>query len=372
MLGCSRSRVLPVTSFSAYASDFVAPIFAVLTALLSLAPVAKSQDLGQWITRANTPVTRSEAVGARIGDNIYLVGGFGTNGGARDLQIYTPSTNSWRIGPQMPVGLHHPNVAAWGGKLFVLGGCTHGQQASNPYNSPWVGSRHAFEYDPAQNAWRTLKPLQQASAAGALLPFGDKLYLIGGVDTTGLVLDKVQEYDPVAETWRERAPMSLAREHIGAAVLDSLIYVVAGRETGLGGVSIKLFQAYDPVRNTWQTLPELPTARSGLCLTAAKGRLYAMGGEWPGTFDLNEEYDPVARAWRTVSKMSVRRHGFAAVNFNDTVYVMGMVASSEAFIPPVTATTRLLFRERTRFKNRRHASMPHAHLGWFVTGKISR
>ncbi len=266
---------------------------AVLSAALCVAPVAMAQDIGHWIPRANTPITRSEAVGARIGNNIYLVGGFGTNGGAVELQIYTPATNSWR----------------------------------------------------------TLKPLQHSSAAGVLLPFGDKLYLIGGVDTTGLVLNKVQEYDPVGETWRERAPMSLAREHIGAAVLDSLLYVVAGREKGLGGVSGRLFEAYDPVRNTWQKLPDLPTPRSGLCLAAANGRLYAIGGEWPGTFDLNEEYDPATRAWRTVEPMLARRHGFAAVNFNDTIYVMGMVAASEAFIPPPASTTRILSRNRYHFKN---------------------
>lgn len=328
------------------------------TATLALATWVEAQDLGRFIPRANAPVTRSEAVGARVGDNIYLVGGFGTGGGARDLQIYTPATNSWRLGPQMPVGMHHPNVAAIGGKLYVLGGTTHVQQASNSYNSPWLGSRHAFVYDPVQNSWAALKPLQQASTAGALLPFGDKLYLIGGVDTTGQVLNKVMEYDPVAETWRERASMSVAREHIGAAVLDSLIYVVAGRETGLGGVSIKTFQAYDPVRNTWQNLPDLPTARSGLCLAAAKGRLYALGGEWPGTFDLNEEYDPVTRTWRTVTKMSQRRHGFATVNFNDTLYVMGMVANTEAFIPPVTQTTAITITRLPRMRSTVHSALP--------------
>jgi hypothetical protein len=160
------------------------------------------------------------------------------------------------------------------------------------------------------------------------------LYLIGGVDTAGIVLDLVQEYDPAADTWRERARMPLAREHFGAALLDTLIYVVAGREKGQGGVSVTAFQAYDPVADRWQTLPNLPTARSGLSLAAAKGRLYAIGGEWPGTFDLNEEYDPARKSWRTVAKMANRRHGFSAVTYRDTVFAMGMVQATEAFLPP--------------------------------------
>jgi N-acetylneuraminic acid mutarotase len=275
-----------------------------------------------------------------IGDKIYVVGGFSAAGaGANELQIYTPSTDSWVQAGRMPVGMHHPNVAASGGKLYVLGGCDHARKSGPmPNNSPWLGSHHAFEYDPPANRWRALKPLPHSTAAGALIPWGGKLYLIGGVDTNGVVLDLVQEYDPAAETWRERARMPLAREHIGAAALDSLIYVVAGRETGLGGVSVAAFQAYDPARDRWQTLPNLPTARSGLCLAAAKGKLYALGGEWPGTFRLNEEYDPALRSWRAVAGMANARHGFAAVTYRDTVFAMGMVQATEAFLPPGPAS----------------------------------
>lgn len=305
--------------------------------LLVLAGTASGQEgMGQWIPRAGTPIVRNEAVGALVGDKIYLAGGFSSaGGGASELQIYSPTTNSWTVGAKMPVGMHHPNVAASGGKLYVLGGCDHQRKSgATPNNAPWLGSHHAFEYDPSADKWRILKPLPHSSAAGALVPFGGKLYLIGGVDTNGVVLDLVQEYDPVAETWRERARMPLAREHIGAAALDSLIYVVAGRQDGLSGVSVTVLQAYDPVRNQWQSLPNLPTSRSGLCLAAAKGRLYAMGGEWPGVFDTNEEYDPARKTWRTVAKMTAKRHGFAAVTYKDTVFVMGMVQASEAFLPP--------------------------------------
>lgn len=296
---------------------------------------AAAQDAGRWIPRAGMPIVRNEAAGAAIGDRIYMVGGFagsGSAGAAAELQIYSPAGDTWDFGAKMPVGLHHPNVAAAGGKLYVLGGCDHG--TARPGTSPWRGSRHAFEYDPGADSWRALKPLPRSSAAGALLPWGGRLYLIGGVDTDGVVLDLVQEYDPATETWRERARMPKAREHIGAAALDSLLYVAGGRETGTGGVSITAFQAYDPVRDQWRTLPPLPTARSGLSLAAAKGKLYALGGEWPGIFDLNEEYDPARGSWRTVAKMANRRHGFAAIPYRDTVYAMGFVQATEAFIAP--------------------------------------
>lgn len=304
-------------------------------------PGRGQEGMGRWIPRADMLIPRNEAVGALIGDRIYVAGGFSAaGGGAQELQHYHPPTDKWSPAAKMPVGMHHPNVAAANGKLYVLGGCDHARKSGPmPNNSPWLGSHHAFEYDPGNDKWRTLKPLPHSSAAGALIEFRGKLYLIGGVDTNGIVLDLVQEYDPVAETWRERARMPLAREHVGAALLDTLIYVVAGRETGLGGVSVTAFQAYNPVTDKWQALPDLPTARSGLCLAAAKGRLYALGGEWPGTFDLNEEYDPARKSWRAAARMLNRRHGFTAVTWRDTVFAMGMVAASEAFLPPGPAVS---------------------------------
>lgn len=309
--------------------------------VLLLADAQAQHGLGSWIPRANMLITRSEAKGALIGDRIHMVGGFSNmGGGAQEHQCYHPPTNTWTPAAKMPVGLHHPNVAAANGKLYVLGGCDHGRKSGPmPNNAPWLGSRHAFEYAPGWDEWRTLKPLPHSSAAGALVEFRGKLYLFGGVDTNGIVLDLVQEYDPEAETWRGRARMPLACEHIGAALLDTLIYVVAGRENGVSGVSLTAFNAYNPVTNQWQSLPNLPTARSGLSLAAAKGRLYAIGGEWPGTFDLNEEYDPARKSWRTVAKMLYKRHGFAAVTYMDTIFAMGMVRASEAFLPPGPAVS---------------------------------
>ncbi len=302
---------------------------------------------GKWITKTSLPINRGELGGALIGDRIYLAGGFSDiGGGATDFQIYTPATNAWTLGPKMPVGLHHPNVGSANGKLYVLGGCDHTRRPDpGPNNSPWLGSHHAFEYDPGTNMWRTLKPLAHTAAASGVAYWGGKLYVIGGVDTNGIVLNLVQEYDPETDTWREMANMPIAREHIGVAVLDSLIYVVAGRTAGLSYKSITNFQAFDPNRNEWHILPNLPTARSGLALAAANGRLYALGGEWgddvngPASFDLNEEYDVVKKSWRTAAKMGYARNGFTAINYHDTVYAIGSAKPVETYIPPAPAVT---------------------------------
>lgn len=306
-------------------------------ALLLLATSVFSQtDLGRWISRGAAPNARGEIGGAVVGNRIYILGGIGgPTGGYRETYAYDPAANAWQEMAPMPVGLHHPNVGALDGKLYVLGGCDHGPLGgSAPNGSPWLGSRHTLVYDPGANRWDRMKPIPHATAAGGVAAVGGRLYVIGGVDSAGIVLNRVQEYDPATDTWRERAPMPTAREHIGVAVLDSLIYVVAGRLRGTGGVSITNFEVYSPARNAWDTLPNLPIARSGLAFAAARGRLYALGGEWPGIRDVNEEYDPRTRTWRVVEKMPAARHGFVALNYRDTVYALGARNVVEAYLPP--------------------------------------
>ncbi|MEO6098352.1 MAG: kelch repeat-containing protein [Fibrobacteria bacterium] len=305
--------------------------------VLMAASAAFSQgNLGRWISRGAVPNSRGEIGGAVLGNKFYILGGIGgSTGGYQEAFAYSPAENSWQEVAAMPVGLHHPNVGAFNGKLYVLGGCDHGPLGGRgPNGAPWIGSRHSMVYDPGLNRWERIKPIPYSTAAGGVAVVGGRLYVIGGVDTNGIALDRVQEYDPATDTWRERASMPTAREHLGIAVLDSQIYVVAGRLRGTGGISVTNFEVFSPTHNTWDTLPRLPVSRSGLAFVAARGRLYAMGGEWPGPRDINEEYDPKSKTWRVVEKMPAARHGFVTLNYNDSLYALGARNVVEVFLPP--------------------------------------
>jgi N-acetylneuraminic acid mutarotase len=174
-----------------------------------------------------------------------------------------------------------------------------------------------------------------------VVAFENKVYVIGGIDADGFVLDLVQAYDPANDTWTAKAPMPTKREHIGATVLDSLIYVASGR---VGNTSMVKLEAYSPKSDKWYTLKEMPTQRSDIGFAAAKGKLYAMGGEKPGIFDVNEEYDPGTNTWKTSLKMTATRKAVSVANFEDTLFVFGgfsangLINTVEAFVPPGGAT----------------------------------
>jgi hypothetical protein len=142
--------------------------------------------------------------------------------------------------------------------------------------------------------------------------------------------------------------MPSQREHIAAAVIDSLIYVVGGREFGVNKTNL---EAYSPRSDTWHALAPMPTARGGLAAAALHGKLYVFGGEWfdqgeSGVFAEVEEYDPVSNTWRTLAPMPVPRHGMGAAAVGDSIFVIGGgpvagygVSSVNAlFMPPAIPT----------------------------------
>jgi N-acetylneuraminic acid mutarotase len=351
-------------------------------ALLPGTLVHAQATAAKWMSRASMPLARAETGAARVGDKIYVACGF--QGGlqpSKDFFAYTPGKNTWETLTSVPTALHHTALASAGGKLYVMGGVPYGPGGGPNLNTgaEWSGSSNAFEYDPATKQWRRLKSLPHSTAAAGVVAFGNKIYVIGGVDSTGVALDLVQVYDPAAETWAPGKTMPTKREHVGAAVLDSLIYVVSGR---LGQTSMAKLEAYSPASDKWYPLKDMPTLRSDVGFGQAKGKFYSMGGEKPGIFDVNEEYDPATNTWKTALKMTATRKAMSMVNFEDTLFVFGGFSASgsistvEAFVPPGTATALLRNVKRTegirRLSGGRSAVAPFVdaagRLGQFAPG----
>jgi N-acetylneuraminic acid mutarotase len=361
-----------------------------LLGLLFLGPlsVCAQTIAAKWISRASLPTARGETGAARLGDKIYVACGFfnGLNP-SKEAYAYTPGANTWQAIAPVPVALHHTGMASVGGKLYVMGGVPYGSGGGPKLNTgaEWSGSSGAFEYDPATDKWRAVKALPHATAAAGVVSLGGKIYVIGGVDSGGVALDLVQEYNPATDTWATRTAMPTKREHVGAAVLDSLIYVASGR---LATTSMGKLEAYSPASDKWYSFKDMLTVRSDVGFAQSRGKFYAMGGEKPGIFDVNEEYDPAGNAWKTALKMTATRKAMSVVNFQDTLFVFGgfsangLINTVEAFVPPGGTTSHLVIGKRTegiRLQSGRHVLSPPfidatGRLGQFAPGnrKASR
>jgi N-acetylneuraminic acid mutarotase len=79
-----------------------------------------------WRAMNRMPTPRSGEGWATYEGKIYVAGGEEKNyhieGPLRDVEVFDPAANDWYRLPSMPTARHGVNVAAYGGKLFVIGG----------------------------------------------------------------------------------------------------------------------------------------------------------------------------------------------------------------------------------------------------------
>jgi N-acetylneuraminic acid mutarotase len=136
----------------------------------------------------------------------------------------------------------------------------------------------AYVYDPAQQQWQALPPLQQARAFAAGGALGGQLYVVGGSDGDG-VLASCEVFSPVAQSWAPCPAMLQARAAAGAAVLHSKLYVIGGE----GEERVTTGEVYDARQETWAEIPTpmLDDAAAGwpyLGVANVETRIYALGG----------------------------------------------------------------------------------------------
>ena len=107
-----------------------------------------------WVALNPMPEARLAGSAVTLNDKSYIVGG---TGGGNTLLEYTPSRDSWRNlpGPNQP--REHVSAVAFHNEIWVLGGRWHG-----------VGELATVEiYNPTTNTWRLVPELNEARAGFA-------------------------------------------------------------------------------------------------------------------------------------------------------------------------------------------------------------
>jgi N-acetylneuraminic acid mutarotase len=186
----------------------------------------------------------------------------------------------------------------------------------------FLATARVFEFDFTINNWTEKASMPGARGAAIAAAHNGKIYVIGGVNSSGVVVGTNQVYDPVANIWTDLALMPTPREHLAAAVIDSLIYVIGGRNFSEDGNYSRL-EAYSPATNRWYAKADMPTPRGGLAAAVLHGKLYVFGGEIPGVFSQVEEYNPATNSWRPMAPMPVPRHGIGTATVADTIFIIG-------------------------------------------------
>jgi hypothetical protein len=146
----------------------------------------------RWTERAGYPVARAYVPAASIGGFIYTGGGSSLDpGGAlidsTDSFRFDPVANSWTTIANIPRATGETRAVVVNNEMWVLGG---GRVAPNPSNEVDI-------YSPVTNTWRIGPPFTTARRNFAADGDGiSRVFLVGGYDTAGALLNTMEILAP--------------------------------------------------------------------------------------------------------------------------------------------------------------------------------
>lgn len=210
----------------------------------------------RWERAPDLPASVHHAAATTSRGRVFVLGGYGA-----ERSAFVLSGNRWRT-LRLPAARGAAGAAALEGVVYVVGGRGVGGLAKN-----------VLAYDGRR--WRVLPgptPREHLAVAAAR----GRIYAIAGrragYDTN---LDVVESWAPGEKRWRREPPVPEPRGGTGAAAVGGAIVSVGG-EAPSG--TLRAVFAYDTARRAWRRLTDLPTPRHGLGVVAFGGRIYVIGG----------------------------------------------------------------------------------------------
>jgi Galactose oxidase, central domain/Kelch motif len=260
------------------------PDYSIVTYPQSAAPDATPPCTSEpWTSAQMMPLDLYGAAGASDGTYSYHCGGYSFSQGSTLATVnrYDPANNTWTPMASMPqpaimaTAVYHPLT----NKIYVFGG--NDVDTATAYNITRI-------YDIASNTWTTGAPMPGARtfAAGGYIPVSGNIYIISGY-SSGFADDaqpSTWQYDSVANVWTDltgSAPFPHPAGGFAYGVINNKLYIAGGRDAT--GTVINLTWVYDPFANTYTQLADEPGTYQNNApgSAAASGLLWVFGGGNP-------------------------------------------------------------------------------------------
>ncbi|XP_048212315.1 kelch repeat and BTB domain-containing protein 12 isoform X2 [Perognathus longimembris pacificus] len=148
--------------------------------------------------------------------------------------------------------------------LYVVGGQ---MKMDLPEEEPDILSNKLLRYDPSQDQWQELAPMQYSKYRFSAAVASGEIYVLGGIGCLGRdrgqvrkCLDVVEIYNPDGDFWREGPPMptpllSLRTNATSAGAVDGKLYVCGGfHGADRHEVISKEILELDPWENRWNVV----------------------------------------------------------------------------------------------------------------------
>ena len=181
-------------------------------------------------------------------------------------------------------------------------------------------------------AWATLKVenMYFNAASMSILRTGlqcssisDKIYSLGGKAILNNTYTNVNEcYDTISNTWTTKENMTTERQLFTASVADNKIYCIGGQNSTNNNLNNN--ECYDTNSNTWTTKENMITERYSLTSSTVDNKIYCIAGV--GRSDdvfANECYDNNSNTWTSKQSLNIIRFDCGSSTFDNKIYCIG-------------------------------------------------
>lgn len=234
-------------------------------------------DDGQWEELPmETPLQGFPLVAH--GNSIYRVGGLNArNAPEEDEDLHSVSEFSrfdtaakeWKELPALPEARSSHDAVVIGDKLYVVGGWT----LSGPSDGDWLETAWVCDLSAKEPKWEAIAkpPFQRRALAAAA--WGDKLVVMGGMDSDNITSNQVDCFDPATGEWTQLAEYpggDMSGFGMSAWGMDGKVYA-----SGWGGV---LYRLADDGQK-WEEVDKLQLARFfHRLMPSGNGSIYVIAG----------------------------------------------------------------------------------------------
>jgi hypothetical protein len=246
----------------------------------------------QGLLAPMTNPPRSSFGTVRVGDRIYVAGGhqghehtYPPESFLDVVDYYDIPTGTWHRTAPRSVACHGYALAAHGKYVYAFGGFAY----SDEYDPQWKSLDLIERYDTEQDRWEVVGHLPRPRSSYVLGVVDEKVYLIGGWDSTprhpgdteGTFHRAIDVFDMSTEMVSVASvtlPDPLRRALSAVTVGDEII-LVGG--LGQGSSHFDLLDSVTALNvrtGTWRALPPLPFPTFAPAAGIIGGKLYMFGG----------------------------------------------------------------------------------------------
>ncbi|XP_043935697.1 kelch-like protein 33 isoform X2 [Protopterus annectens] len=263
---------------------------------------------------------------------MVLVGGYELS---ENLDKHVASKNLWfansfksGIGLIRDIEWQHlsnlPDLPRFSHSLVVLNNILY-IFAGSHYHGKQDVLKSAVRYDPMQNTWKEIAPLNEGRYSTVAVCRNDLIYILGGDTVAGENVDSVECYDPASNTWRYVHPLDQPLSGHAAEVWNGEIFVSGGFNCQYQCL-VSMFTYSPDVGTTY--LSSMNEDRAEHIMETIKDKFYVAGGRrsFGGSYlnqYLCEVYDPYTDTWASIAKQSTPHVAAASSVLDEKLYVLG-------------------------------------------------